>query len=164
MNKNSLLLLVILITSLCVIDVSANTLWALVNFGPTVVTEEPLDPFSPVLTTNYDLSSVYVGETHSFTVTLTNPSTCEPSSGNVLVDFVITKDSTAFALDVILEYFDVTWHVIPLIVSGNTLTGVFGPPVVGFPVSTGYSVTTQLRVTYNAIGTYSGVANLVSVV
>ena len=104
------------------------------------------------------------GSTFEFTVTLKNPNPVVTYEGVLVELCVYDADDTIAKGDVILEYYEVldsSWHTWGLDVSGDHLTGLFGPPTTGFPVSGGYDVTTFFRVTFNTPGVYHATAQAV---
>jgi hypothetical protein len=150
------------VTSISIVAAAVITIYASTTFQNTHVSEH----FTPALTSTYN-STVPVeanrGTLYNFNVQLTNPSTVA-SPTNLIVHFVITKDSATAATDAKLEYNagntqTPNWQTIPLVSVGNTLTGNFGPED-GFPVTANYDQTTQMRVTFNVNGNFNGVATL----
>ena len=132
----------------------------------TVTTSPPPPPpASQLVISSPDFTSDRsqpTGQAMAFQVNLTNPSPAgAPSYEGVRVTFVISREGSEItsASDVILEYQDETstWQPIPLTVSSGGLVGHFGPAA-GFTVPPGYNVTTNLRATFNAAGTYSAQA------
>ena len=157
MNKTKAIIVCAIIATMFIIgSASAVTYFGnTLSIGPTVVS---LNSFSPLLTTNYSAGTATPTVPITFTVTLKNPSTSSPSPSNVLICFNITKTTPVISnTDITLEYaVGTVWTPIPIAwESTYLLTGTFGPTI-GFPVTSGYDQTTQLRITYNVAGTYSG--------
>ena len=168
MNKRiKISTLAILMCTALIIGLASAALLTSITFGPTTVTDPA---FVATLTTNYATavgSTATTGESYQFTVQLTQPNVVSIPK-MCTINFVITDADTTIAVpDVTLEYYAVApevegWKTLSLTADSNTLTGTFGP-VTGFPVGTAYDVTTQLRVTYNIAGVYSGTVTLNSI-
>ena len=105
-----------------------------------------------------DLVGPYlVGVQQQFQVTTTNPAT-GANYAQVLYNYTIP---TAVLTDIAsFQYQDgETWRDMPLEQSGDDLVGYFGPST-GFPMVSGFSATTNFRVTFNTAKDYTFVLTL----
>ncbi|MEZ5484730.1 MAG: MBG domain-containing protein [Lysobacteraceae bacterium] len=132
-----------------VIGATSGTVYANDSLSTEVVAQHAgvtLDINGPVAGVEKDVPTAY-------SATLSNDAA--DVADNVLVEFVLTRTGNGGDIgtgDVLVEY-DTGGGVfapIPLTDDGNQLTGLFGPPGTGFPLPSGYSATTDLRVTYYA--------------